>query len=300
MTRLRRTKQRGFGLTWETDIPWPRAGDGVGGDADVLLELVDAAEVDSRWSGHGGGLDWYIAADGEPLVVMQGRTGDFLLCHRERRFHVALGGGTVACSTDDPTDPSWLRLLLDTVLWSTALLHGVEELHASAVETGGGVVAFVGPSGSGKTSLALELMRRGGRLFADDVLVLEPREAEIRVHPSPPFVNVPLGRDDGATTPLATLGDEVWSAATNVSREPGALRLLVLLDPDPSSPLELRPAESPLFELRRHLLSHGLLPDRERERFELCADVVARVPVYRLTRGTTTSPAGLADAIGAV
>jgi hypothetical protein len=50
----------------------------------------------------------------------------------------------------------------------------VVELHASAVLIGDRLALFVGPSLSGKSTLALQLLARGHRLFADDRLLVGP------------------------------------------------------------------------------------------------------------------------------
>ncbi len=47
-------------------------------------------------------------------------------------------------------------------------------LHGSAVRVGGGVVGFVAPKGYGKSTLASSLVRAGGQLVSDDLLVIEP------------------------------------------------------------------------------------------------------------------------------
>lgn len=62
--------------------------------------------------------------------------------------------------------------------WRDALplvLHarGWEVLHASAVETSRGVVAFCGDSGAGKSTIAYALHRRGFPLWADDAVALD-------------------------------------------------------------------------------------------------------------------------------
>ncbi|RIL06484.1 MAG: hypothetical protein DCC71_06675 [Proteobacteria bacterium] len=49
--------------------------------------------------------------------------------------------------------------------------------HGALVDVGGVGVLLLGPSGIGKSECALELVRRGHRLVADDVVLLERDEA---------------------------------------------------------------------------------------------------------------------------
>jgi hypothetical protein len=51
--------------------------------------------------------------------------------------------------------------------------RGLEVLHASAIHTADGVVAFAAPSGTGKSSLAHMLERRGHAIWADDVVAFD-------------------------------------------------------------------------------------------------------------------------------
>ena len=290
-----------FGITWKTDIPWPEPTAETDEPAgDVLVQLVAEAEIVRRWSGRGDDPTWLLRIDGRPLVVERGLHGDFRLSHESGLFHVDADGTSVACATSDPSDPWWLRLVLDTILWSTALLRGVEALHASAVATEHGVVAFVGPTGSGKTTLALEFLRRGYSLFCDDVLALRRDGGELMAYPSPPFVNVPIGWKFDKSVPIrpiAILGDEAWSVAPDASREAAPLARLFLLDREPRSRLELIPAKASLFALRESCLAHGLISQRERARFELCADLATHVPVSHLRADLETSPEELADLV---
>lgn len=78
------------------------------------------------------------------------------------------------------------HLLLDQVL-PLALSHRAElVLHAGAVATPHGVIAFMGPSGTGKSTLAASLARSGSPLVADDFLWLRERGAGLVAVPSYP------------------------------------------------------------------------------------------------------------------
>ena len=62
--------------------------------------------------------------------------------------------------------------LLGRVMALAAHADGGLALHASAVAIHGHAVGFLGPKHAGKSTLAMALVRRGGRLLTDDTLVL--------------------------------------------------------------------------------------------------------------------------------
>ena len=91
-----------------------------------------------------------------------------------------------------PVQPglAWQRALVTEVLPAISVMRGDEALHAAAVDSPDGVVAIMAPSGAGKSTLAVELLRRGRPLFADDVLILEQIEGAVRAHPGSPHMNL--------------------------------------------------------------------------------------------------------------
>ena len=62
--------------------------------------------------------------------------------------------------------------IMSRVLTIVAYQRGLLPLHASAVDMGGRVITVCGLSGAGKSTLAALLVARGGRVVADDMLVL--------------------------------------------------------------------------------------------------------------------------------
>ena len=61
-------------------------------------------------------------------------------------------------------------------------------IHGSLVDVGGLGVLLLGQSGIGKSECAMELVRRGHRLVADDVVLIEADEEGIPVGQSPELV----------------------------------------------------------------------------------------------------------------
>src|SRR3954468_22899858 len=76
-------------------------------------------------------------------------------------------------------------LLVDALSFSMVRL-GREPLHATAVATDRGVLAFLGNSGDGKSTLAALLLRHGCTLVTDDMLVLARARGRWLAQPGPP------------------------------------------------------------------------------------------------------------------
>jgi len=62
--------------------------------------------------------------------------------------------------------------------------------HGSAVEAGGGAVAFLGESGRGKSTLAAAFAVDGARFLTDDGLLVEFNDGRLMAHPSHPSVRL--------------------------------------------------------------------------------------------------------------
>lgn len=92
-------------------------------------------------------------------------------------------------SGDGSLVPHGSMALFDMLLRAEVTLHALERggmvLHASAVELGGRAHLFPGPSGAGKSTLARKLSSEGGRVLADELVVLLPGEGGVTVHGTP-------------------------------------------------------------------------------------------------------------------
>ncbi len=80
-------------------------------------------------------------------------------------------------------------LLVDGLSFSMVRL-GWEPLHATAVVTDHGAVAFLGNSGEGKSTLAALFMTGGHRLLTDDMLVLQRHGDSWLAQPGPPRIKL--------------------------------------------------------------------------------------------------------------
>src|SRR5262249_36185278 len=109
--------------------------------------------------------------DGDELALFGKVEDGFLLRYRGfADFIVAPPARKLRCvRVESGTAVQTLRhLLLDQVLPMILNLLGRDVLHATAVDTPGGVCAFIGPAGAGKSTLAASFAAMGYPIFCDD------------------------------------------------------------------------------------------------------------------------------------
>jgi hypothetical protein len=283
----------GLSLSFEPQPPgaWRSAPEG--GPA-VAVRLAPIEEVEGRWSG-GGEIGWEANIDGALFVVESGRAGDHRFTHGEGLTgHLSASGSELLCSVVDRSDLLAWRVILDSVLFSVALLAGFEALHAGAVVTKAGVVAITAGPGGGKSTLLAELIAGGAELLSDDVVVLEAQGgATPLAHPGPPLMTVPDAVGEVPGELIAPIGGEQW-VATQVASEPLALAGLVVLDRGPGRSARMERVDEPLAALLGSLLRFPRNPERDRSRFEIAAAIASNVPVWKLGAEPDVPPDELA------
>jgi hypothetical protein len=273
-------------------------------------------------------IGWEGTIDDARFVAERGRAGDYRFVHGAHPnesgafsagtraiHHLSADGSVLGCAPSTRDDPSWWRLVLDSVLFTVALISGYEALHAAALATPDeGAIAITAPTGGGKSTLLSELLRRGLTLMADDVLMLEAAgpDAPPLAHPAPPLMSVPAGRlsalaeaDLASETGTAeavppdtivSLEGECWIGVP-VHPEPLPLRTLVVLDRRPGCELSLSEIDEPLAPLMASLMNFPRSPKRRRARFELASTLAATTGLWRLTADPSIPPDLLADAL---
>ncbi len=281
----------------------PRSGTGLPA---LALELVDATELASAWSGGDGSPAWHgLLGDGLELSAQRGAGGDLLFTYGARaRFRLDPDERSLACAPSR-AGLEWQRVLLTKVLACVSVLRGYEALHASAVDSPAGAVVIAGPSGAGKTTLALELMRRGWPLLSDDVLALRAHGDTMHAHPGTPHMNLvdspsgpaPSFSPDELCDTLGTLSGETWVAARAVPAVPRPLAGICLLARGADLPLGAHALAPHPLALAPYML--GLFEDDERvrRRFALYADLASSTPLIRLTCGAADRPADVVDLV---
>jgi len=288
-------------------------------EPELQIRSASVQEVEQAWSGFAEPA-WCGFIDEASFVVERGVDGDHRFVHGAQPdrtgapapqtraiHHLSADAAVLRCAPIDRSDPSWWRVVLDSVLFTVALLRGYEALHAGALATEDGAIALTAASGGGKSTLLAELLGRGHALVADDVLVLESSgNGSPLAHPAPPLMTVPttsiprLGKGEEPPT-ICSLNGESWIAVP-VCSAPLPMRALVVLDRGPGSGRsETRPSlsriENPLAPLLDSLMSFPGTPERERARFELASTLACECGVWRLAADPETPPSMLADVL---
>jgi hypothetical protein len=154
-------------------------------NVDIHVRRAPSAEnlrTPSQWFPH-----WYLP-NGEPWLSFAKIDGDYLLRFSELAdFYVRNLGAEVVCRPKLEIPRETIdHLLLDQVIPLVINLRGGEALHASAVLTPQGVVAFSGKAGSGKSTLAANFLKAGYPLLGDDCLVFSEKNQGIYAIPAYP------------------------------------------------------------------------------------------------------------------
>ena len=188
-------------------------------------------------------------------------------------------------------------LLVDALSYSMVRL-GREPLHATAVLTDRGAVAFVAESGFGKSTLGALFVRDGFRLVTDDMLVLTPERGGYLAHAGPPRIKlyrgiadrifgvsdrgVPMNSvtekliiplDEGQTLRDATSLRAIYLIRKHDDRHPARRPFIRRLSPARAFPRILA-ATAGHYPFER---------DRLTRQFEFVTRLVARVPIKTLS-----------------
>jgi hypothetical protein len=257
----------------------------------------DSAELVCDQRQPDGTVNFRIEADSDAGYLIWGPTYGRHLLSRDGQRALCIPG-------DCPAD-AWQRLLIAQVLPFAALLHGLEILHASAVVTDGGAIAFAGPSGAGKTSVALELCRRGASFLADDVLALERAGDDLMGHPGTPLAGLDhaearrLDRaDDTQRGEVVAVNAREQLVRVSGATEPAPLTALFFIDRHRDAPSEPRfePAADPQRLLAATFNTVLTTPRRLHALLDVCA-LLAQRRVERIAIGPGVDAAQLAAAI---
>lgn len=219
-------------------------------------------------------------SDGSPLAFGAVVEGDYRIRFPGlATFAFRPGAGEIRFSAETASTPAVVEDLLRTAALPLLLqAEGYEAIHASAVQTAAGVIAFCGLSGAGKTTVAYGLARRGHALWADDVVLLQPRpdpEVVLSVR-APHAVNL---RSESA----GFFGADGECPITTASTTSDRLAAVVALDrrPEAAADTSRLPLDAALTAILPHAFCFFAEPGRQQATVRAYLDLVARVPVLR-------------------
>ena len=235
---------------------------------------------------------------GVPVLQLTRGTHGFLLQYADgSRFWLDASGSCVWTIYESTLEDAW-TYLIGPVLSFALRLRGDFSLHASAVATASGAVAFAGPHGVGKSTTAAALGRRGLPVVTDDVLRLTQAGDTWLAHPVGGILRLwPNGEsllfgDDAqlhAITPnwskrALTIGED-GVPGTN---EALPLRAIVFLTPDETANraavTPLPPAQAALRLAANSSAAHLLDTAARVCEFHQVAAIAASVPCAVMTR----------------
>lgn len=199
-------------------------------------------------------------------------------------FHYSTATGQVVAVPRSAIEDGRVRAMYQRVVLPFLLQAlGYEMLHASAVRTERGVVAFCGESGAGKSTIATGLRRRGYPVWADDALLLEvgARICAIAL----PFV-VRLRRESAEFFGLA--GDGSSCDLSGIERDPVDLAAICVLKrrtgSGDSEATGCRRGTAALTAVLAHACAFNLADlDRKRRMVAQYLAVAAQVPVFKVS-----------------
>lgn len=251
------------------------------------------AEIEASWNPHHAERERELRhPDGDVVFAVDRLDGvGFMIdAPHHGRFLVRSGGEEVLFTPRAGNRTGALGVLLGQVLPLAATLRGLEILHAGAVAIDGRAAVFCATAGSGKSNLIARLVAAGAALVADDAVA-------IRTPPCGP----PIAHAGPGTIHLLPEDAALLAAHDRLSEVPGfRTSKMVLAAESSAAAMEIaavylleRTPEVPALTVGRHPASAMRLvggtsvtavrtPERLRRHLEMCADIIARVPVLRI------------------
>lgn len=222
---------------------------------------------------------------------------EYLLNVRGTARYYVRNGCEVRLEIEPGTPPANVSTyLLGSVFGVLCHQNGLLPLHASAVECGGGVTAFLGDSGAGKSTLAACLQRRGHRIVSDDICLLQPDPDAMRVIPVAGWLKLwnqslqHLGETPVEQNRVFSTDDKFRLYLADPIADTGSrLARVVFLAKAPD--VQVQPTLQPLpavdaIAALMHMTYVGYVPalaGKQSSIFTLCARVFQHAQAWRLT-----------------
>lgn len=222
------------------------------------------------------------------VTLAHGPQGDEVAITDTGRYTLSPDGDTITHLAPAGCDRAAVALDLIGVVLPLALhREGAWCLHASAVQLGGRVVAFVAARGTGKSTLAAACLGAGAALVADDVVVMRVDGDGVRVTPAglPLRLREHTARDTGAVADAPDEWGKVRVHGTLATHDAPLDAVYVLSAAEPSSAVERAPRAPRAAALA--LLTHGKITEllgaaAAGDALTRCVQLAQAVPVYDL------------------
>jgi hypothetical protein len=175
-----------------------------------------------------------------PLAIVESYEAndtEFLLCLPGVATYYVRDGAEIVidCEADAP-ELDVRSYLMGNLFAVLCHQRGLLPLHASAIATPRGAVAFLGTSGAGKSSMVAFLSRRGYRVLADDICLIDPAAPQHqRVLPVAPWLKLwsttleAMGESSHGLSRIFS-DDEKYRYALQQPEVPTRLAELILLE----------------------------------------------------------------------
>lgn len=201
-------------------------------------------------------------------------------------FRSGSDGHVTAVPNEGVSDELVVDTYRRTIAPMTLQLLGRQVLHASAIESPGGVIGFCADSQTGKSTIAFGLARKGYRVCADDALAFEASASGVRVLELPFSVRLRPASSAYFDVPVPPAPSLPPDGRITIGEGGLPLAALCILS---------RQAEGKGVELRRlaaddiirtllpHAYCFSLLEDHlKRQTVEQYLALAGRVPVYEV------------------
>jgi energy-coupling factor transporter ATP-binding protein EcfA2 len=204
-------------------------------------------------------------------------------------------GRDICFDPRDEAELSWLRqCLLGPALGLVLQQRGALALHASAVALEGEAVVVMGPKGAGKSTIAAAMCGQGGRLLADDIVVIDRGSTDVP-HVRPGFPQLKLWTDSAGAVALSpdavellhsTSDKQLWNVRSCFWPEPCPIGQLVVLERDDSPGIDPLSPTATFTAVMEHLYAPRFLGSDgvTSTDFERCAWLARTTPAVRYTQ----------------
>jgi hypothetical protein len=221
----------------------------------------------------------------------------YLLNIRGIARYLVTAGHEIVIDPDDAAPALDVRgYLLGSIFVVLCQQRGLLPLHASAVASKSGVVAFLANSGQGKSTLAAHLAQRGFRVLADDVCLIDATQpGSAMVIPTAPWLKLwrssleNLGRKAEGLERVFT-DDDKYRLPLAPVLTPEPILKLVFLEGHAIASATVAVEEVPRLQavpLLMNLTHHSYLLEatgQQEENFLRCGRVLSQARAYRLIR----------------